>query len=68
MADLKNHQTFSLRCFSKDIIPVSIRLKSNVKTPRSLNIIKRGERSLLNERIQSNNKTIEMPECQRVHL
>ena len=59
MADFKNHRRFSLRCLSKDIIPVSIRLKSNIGTSRSLNILKKVER------IRSINNTLEMLECQR---
>ena len=30
MVDFENHCRFSLRCLSKDIIPVSVRLKSNI--------------------------------------
>ena len=57
MANFQNHR-FSLRCLNQDVIPVSIRLKSNIKTPRGLYIIKRAERSLLNERIRSINNMI----------
>ena len=51
--------------FCRDVIPVSIRLKSNVKTPRGLYIVKRAERSLLNERIRSVNNMINMLNIQR---
>ena len=51
MANFKNHRQFSLRCLSNDVIPVSIRLKSNIKTPRDQEIIRRTEKALLNERI-----------------
>ena len=64
MADFKNHQRFSLRCLSKDVIPVSIRLKSNIKTPKGQYIIRRAEKALLNERIWSINNTIFMFNCQ----
>ena len=57
-----NHKRFLLRCLSSDLIPVSIRLKSNIKTPKGRSIIKRVERSLLNERIRSINNTITMLE------
>ena len=30
-ADFENHKRFSFRCLSKDVIPVSLRLKSNIK-------------------------------------
>ena len=51
----KNHRRFSLRCLGNGIIPVSIRLKNNVRTQTSDNIIQRAERSLLNERIRKVN-------------
>ena len=52
MADFENHRRFSLRCLSKDIIAVSVRLKSNIKTPKGKYIIRKAERALLNERIR----------------
>ena len=60
MVDFHNHKRFSLRCQSSDLIPISIRLKSNIKTPKGMSIIRRAERSLLNERIMSINNTITM--------
>ena len=60
MADFKNHRRFSLRCLSADIIPTSIRLKSNIKSPKGYSIIKRAEKALLNERIRMVNNTITM--------
>ena len=65
MADFKSHRRFLLRCLDSNIIPVSLRLKSNIKTPRGLNIIKKTERALLNERIRTIKKTIEMLEHQK---
>ena len=65
MADFKNHRRFLLRCLDSNNIPVSLRLKSNIKTPKGLNIIRKTERVLLNERISTINNTIEMLECQR---
>ena len=60
MADIKNHRRFWLRCLSDDIIPTIIRLKSNIKSPKGYNIIKRTEKVLLNERIRMVNNTITM--------
>ena len=60
MADFQNHRRFSLKCLSYDVIPVSIRLKTNVRTDKGLEIIKKTERKLLNERIRSINNTIEL--------
>ena len=46
MADFSNHWRFSLRCLNQDLIPVSIRLRSTIKTPKGQQIIKKGERAL----------------------
>ena len=64
IADFHYHRRFLLRCLSSDLIPVSIRLKSNIRTPKGCSIIRRAERSLLNERIRSINNTITMFELQ----
>ena len=55
----QNHRRFSLRGLGNGIIPVSIRLKNNVRTQRSDNIIQKAERSLLNERIREVNITLD---------
>ena len=60
MADFQNHRRFLLRCLSADIIPVSIKLKSNIRSPKGYSIIKRAEKALLNERIRTVNSTITM--------
>ena len=65
MAYFSNHRRFSLRCLSEDIIHISIRLKSNIKTPKGYYIIKKAERALLNKMIRSFNNTINMPKIQR---
>ena len=49
MADFSNHRRFTLRCLREDIIPVSIRLKRSIKTPKGHHIIRKAERALLNE-------------------
>ena len=56
MADFLNHRCFSLRCHSKG----SVRLKSNIKTPKGKYIIRRAELALLNERIRVINNSIAM--------
>ena len=63
MADFKNHRRFTLRCLDSSIIPVSLRLKSDIKTPKAMSVIKKTERALLNERVRTINN-IEMLECQ----
>ena len=64
MVDFKNHRRFTLRCLDSNIIQVSLRLKSNIRTPRAINIIKKSERLLLNERVRTINSTLEMLERQ----
>ena len=64
MVDFKNHRRFTLRCLSKGIVPVSIKLKSAVKTPKGIYIVRKAERMLMNERIRSINNTITMLNCQ----
>ena len=65
MMGFQNHRGLSLRCLSKDVIPVSIRLKSNIKTPKGCHIIKKAEKALLNERIRLINNAINMLSHQR---
>ena len=54
-----------MRCLNQDLIPVSIRLRSSIKTPKGKQIIKKAERALLNERIRSINNTLSMLKEQR---
>ena len=60
MANYRNHQRFSIRCLKSEVIPVSIRLKTNIKTSKGLQIIRRAEKQLLNECIRSVNNTLEL--------
>ena len=59
MVDFQNQRKFLLRCLSADI-PVSIKLKSNIRLPKGYSIIKRAEKALLNERIRTVNNIITM--------
>ena len=59
ISDYKNYRRFSLRCLSKDITPVSLKLKNNIGTYKSKCIIHNTERKLLNERIRNINNIIE---------
>ena len=63
MAAFQNHRIFTLRCLKEDLIPVSIRLRSNIKTPRAKIITRKVERALLNERVRNINNTITMATC-----
>ena len=60
MADFANHRRFTLRCLSKGLVPVSIHLTKNIKTPKGLQIVRRAERALMNQRIRSINNTLNM--------
>ena len=60
MADFQNHRRFTLRCLSQDLIPVSIKLKTTVKTPKGIYIVRKAERMLMNERVRLINNTITM--------
>ena len=65
MATFQNHRIFSLRCLKKDLIPVSVKLKSNITTPKARLITKKAERALLNKRIRSINNIITMTTIKR---
>ena len=65
MADFENHRRFSLRCLSKDLIPVSVRFKSNIKMPKGKHIVRKLERALLNERVRLINNSITMFKIQQ---
>ena len=60
MADFQNHRCFTLRCLGEEVVPVSIKLKSQVKTPKGLQIIRKAEIALINERVKSINNTLNM--------
>ena len=60
MADYKNYRRFSIKCLKRDIIPVSIKLKTCIYTRKASEIIRRAEKQLLNEHIRSINNMIEI--------
>ena len=64
MADFENHRRFLLRCLSNGITPFSIKLKSNVKTPKGIYIVRKAEKMLMNERLRSINNTVTILNCQ----
>ena len=57
-SDYKNHRIFSLRCLHQDLIPVSIKLKSNLDTPRARQIIRKAQKDLLQARIKAINNIL----------
>ena len=60
MVDFANHRRFTLRCLSKGLVPVSIHLTKNIKTPKGHQIVRKAERGLMKERIRSINNTLNM--------
>ena len=60
MADYGNHHRFTIKCLKSEVILVSIRLKTNIKTSKGLQIIRRAEKQLLNECVRSINNTLEL--------
>ena len=58
-SDYKNHRIFSLRCIHKELIPVSIKLKTTLDTPRARLIIRKAEKDLLQARIKAINNILE---------
>ena len=65
MVDFAKHRRFTLRCLKEDLVPVSICLTKNIRTPKGFQIIRRAEKALLNERVRSINNTINMLKTQR---
>ena len=53
------------KVFKKGITPVSCRLKSTIKTPRSYNIIRIAKRQLFNERVRQINHTLYVHDLKR---
>ena len=68
--DYRNHGRFTVRCIGKDLIPVSVRLKStsNSRSRRAKEIIHRAERQLLQDRVMGiigilHENTIKLGRC-----
>ena len=45
MADYKNHRIFSIKCLKRDIIPVSIKLRTSLHTRKASQIVRKAENS-----------------------
>ena len=43
MVAFQNHRIFSLRFLKEDLVPVSVKLKSNISTPKARRITKKAE-------------------------
>ena len=59
--DYKNHQRFTLRCISKDLVLVSVKLRSACSkiNQGARKIIKKAEKQILQDRVICINNTIE---------
>ena len=55
----KNHRIFTLRCLHKELITVSIKLKSTLKTEKARKIIRKTEKDLLQARIKAINSILD---------
>ena len=67
-SDYRNHRIFSLRCIHNELIPVSIKLKSTLDTPKARQIIRKAEKDLLQAQVKAINNTLdqvdrEIQEC-----
>ena len=67
-SDYRNHRIFTLRCLHSDLIPVSIKLKSTIKSTRAKQILRKAEKELLLARIKSinfilDNTSQQLEEC-----
>ena len=57
--DYKNHRIFTLRCIHNELVPVSIKLKSTLKSERAKKILKMAEKQLLQTRLTSINSLLD---------
>ena len=51
--DYKNHRIFTHRCLHNDLVPVSIKLKSTLRSERARKILRSAEKQLLQTRLKS---------------
>ena len=54
----RNHRIFTLKCITNDLVPVSIRLKTTIKTEKARKIIRKAERDVLQARVKSINSIL----------
>ena len=71
----KNHRIFTLRCLHNNLVPVSIKLKSTLRSERVRKILRLAEKQLLQTRLKSinslldnNDKQLESTRSQRVSI
>ena len=54
----RNHRIFTLKCISNQVVPVSVRLKTTIKTERARKIIRKAEKDLLQAWVKSINSNL----------
>ena len=57
--DYRNHRIFTLRCLHNELVPVSIKLKSSLKSDRAKKILRLAEKQLLQTRLKSINSLLD---------
>ena len=60
---VKPHPICEVLAYSTCLVPVSIKLKTNVKTPKGTYIVGKAEKMLMNERVRVINNSITMFNC-----
>ena len=55
----KNHRIFTLRCLHSDLVPVSIKLKSTLRTEGARKILRSAEKQLIQARLGSINNLLD---------
>ena len=56
--DYRNHRIFTLKCITKDLVPVSIRLKTSIRTEKARKIIRKTEKRSYQARVKSINSIL----------
>ena len=57
--DYKNHRISTLRCIHSELVPVSIKLKSTLKSERAKKILRMAEKQLRQTRLKSINSLLD---------
>ena len=58
-SNYKNYKIFTLRCIHKELITVSIKLKSTLKTEKAKKIVRKAEKDLLQVRVKAINSILD---------
>ena len=56
--DYRNHRIFTLKCISNKLVPVSLRLKTTIRTEKARIIIRKAEKGLFQARVKSINSIL----------